>query len=213
MRIKFTALALVGALALTGCANMTQTERDTAAGAGLGAIVGGIIGHQSGHAAGGAVIGGIIGGVAGNAWSNNMERQRVEMQRATYGTGIIVTKTDDNRLKLYIPSDISFPSGRSDISPKFSRFLDRFAGSLNNYPYTSVAIVGHTDTSGSDAVNLPLSRDRAMRTRDYLINRGVGPNRFWVDGRSSYEPIASNTTPSGHAQNRRVEIYISEQAR
>ena len=213
MRIKFTILTLVAALSLAGCNNMTRTERDTATGAGFGAAAGAIIGHQSGHGAGGAVIGAIVGAAAANAWSTNMERQRVEMQRATRGTGIIVTRTNDNRLKLYIPSDISFPPGRSDISPKFSRFLDNFAASLNGYPYTSVAITGHTDASGSDEVNLPLSRDRAMRTRDYLISRGVGASRFWVNGRSSYEPIADNTTASGRARNRRVEIYVFEQAR
>ena len=213
MRNKITALALVAALTLTGCANMTQTERDTAGGAGLGAIAGAIIGHQSGRGAEGAIIGGIIGAVAGNAWSNNMEKQRVAMERAAYGTGIVVTKTDDNRLKLFIPSDISFQSGRSDISRRFARFLNRFASSLNSYPYTTVAIIGHTDASGSDAVNLPLSQDRALRTRDFLINSGVAQNRFAVDGRSSYEPIASNTTARGRAQNRRVEIYIYEQAR
>ena len=130
MRIKFTILTLVAALSLAGCNNMTRTERDTATGAGFGAAAGAIIGHQSGHGAGGAVIGAIVGAAAANAWSTNMERQRVEMQRATRGTGIIVTRTNDNRLKLYIPSDISFPPGRSDISPKFSRFLDNFAASL-----------------------------------------------------------------------------------
>lgn len=210
MRVKITALVLVASLSLAGCANMNQTERDTATGAGLGAIAGAVIGHQSGRAGEGAVIGGILGAVAGNAWSNHMERQRVDMQRAAYGTGIIVTKTDDNRLKLHIPSDISFQSGRSDISPRFARFLDRFAANLNNYPSTAVAIVGHTDSSGSDAVNLPLSRDRAMQTRDYLINQGVAPHRFAVDGRSSYEPIASNTTAEGRKRNRRVEIYVYE---
>jgi outer membrane protein OmpA-like peptidoglycan-associated protein len=213
MRNKFTVLALVASLALTGCANMTQTERDTATGAGIGAAAGAIIGHQSGHTAGGAVIGGILGAAAGHAWSSNMEQQRIAMERAVYGTGIIVTRTADNRLKLYIPSHISFRSGGAEISPSFSRILNRFAVSLNNYPYTTVAIVGHTDSTGSDAVNLSLSRDRATSTRDYLISRGVAPDRFWVDGRSSYEPVASNATANGRAKNRRVEIYISERVR
>ena len=197
MHKKIIALALVASLGLTGCANMTQHEQDTATGAGLGAIAGAIIGHQSGRGAEGAVIGGILGAAAGSAWSSHMEDQRIAMQRAAYGTGIIVTRTDDNRLKLFIPSDISFQSGRSDISPRFARFLNRFAGSLNSYPYTTVAIVGHTDSSGSDAVNLPLSRDRAMSTRDFLISRGVAPERFAVDGRSSYEPIAPKHDGAG----------------
>ena len=210
MRTKITAMILAAALALTGCANMTRTERDTASGAALGATAGAIIGHQSGNAGRGAIIGGILGAVAGNAWSNHMEQQRVAMQQAAYGTGIIVTRTDDNRLKLYIPSDISFQSGRSDISPRFARFLDRFSSSLNAYPSTAIAIVGHTDSSGSDVVNQPLSRDRAMSTRDYLINLGVRSHRFAIDGRSSYEPIASNTTAAGRKRNRRVEIYVYE---
>lgn len=213
MRKKITAILLVASLGISGCANMTQTERDTATGATLGAIAGGLIGHQSGRGAEGAIIGGIVGGVAGHAWSSRMEQQRVMMARDTRGTGIIVTRTSDNRLKLYIPSDVSFQSGRSDISPRFARVLDRFAANLNSYPYTNVAIVGHTDNTGSDATNLSLSHDRALSTRDYLIARGVAPNRFWIDGRSSYEPVAPNTTARGRAKNRRVEIYIAEQAR
>lgn len=212
MRTKFTALFLAAVLALTGCANpnMTPTEQRTATGAGIGAVAGAIIGHQSGRALEGAAIGAVVGGVGGYAWSRHMEQQRASMQQAAQGTGIVVTRTSDNRLKLDIPSDISFQSGRSDISPRFAAFLDRFAANLNTYPSTLVAIVGHTDNSGSDAVNLPLSRDRAMSTRDYLINRGVAPNRFAIDGRSSYEPIAPNTTATGRKRNRRVEIYVYE---
>ena len=208
MRTRITALILALTLALTGCANMTQTERDTAAGAVIGAGVGAAVGGGRG-----GIIGGILGAVAANAWSNHMEQQRIALQQAAYGTGIIVTKTDDNRLKLYIPSDISFRSGRSDISPRFARFLDRFSASLINYPYTGIAIVGHTDSTGSDAVNLPLSHDRAASTRDFLISRGVAPNRFAIDGRSSYEPVASNTSTAGRKRNRRVEIYVYEVAR
>lgn len=210
MRKKITALVLASALTLSGCANMTPTEQGTATGAGLGALAGAIIGHQSGNTAGGAAIGAVVGGIGGYAWSNHMEQQRMSMQRAASGTGIAVTKTDDNRLKLNIPSDISFRSGRSDISPRFAGFLDQLSTNLNSYPSTTIAIVGHTDSSGSDAINLPLSRDRAMSTRDYLVSRGVASNRFAIDGRSSYEPIANNATAAGRQRNRRVEIYIYE---
>ncbi|MBS1188075.1 MAG: hypothetical protein H6R04_2093 [Burkholderiaceae bacterium] len=210
MRTKITALILILTLTVTGCANMTQTEQDTVAGAAVGAALGAAVTRHHGR---GAIIGGVLGAVAANAWSRNMEAQRVAMERAAYGTGIVVTQTNDNRLKLYIPSDISFRSGRSDISPKFARFLDSFSASLNNYPQTSVAIIGHTDSTGSDAVNRPLSYDRAASTRDFLISRGVNPNRFLIDGRSSYEPVASNASPSGRKRNRRVEIYVYEPAR
>lgn len=213
MRIKFTALALAASLALTGCADMTPTQQGTATGAGLGAIAGAIIGHQSGHTAGGAAIGAALGGVGGYAWSSHMEQQRASMQRASQGTGIVVSRTNDNRLKMDIPSDISFQTGRSDISPRFASFLNQLSTNLNSYPSTTITIIGHTDSTGSDAINLPLSRNRAMSTRDYLISRGVAPNRFAIDGRSSYEPIADNSTAAGRQRNRRVEIYISEPAR
>src|SRR5690606_21981128 len=116
----------------------------------------------------------------------------------------------DNRLKLEIPSDISFATGRSDINANFRPILDRFATGLIDNPTATVTIIGHTDSSGSDAINNPLSMDRAARTRDYLAGRGVSPQRISVDGRGSREPIASNATPAGMAKNRRVEIYVAE---
>ncbi len=213
MRNKLTISVLAAAIALSGCADMTQTERDTAAGVGLGALIGAAIGSGGGHAGTGAAIGAVLGGVAAHTWSSNMEQQRIAMQRATHGTGVQVTQTADNRLMLYIPSDVSFRTGRADISPRFARILDRFAMSLNQNPGTFISIIGHTDSTGSDSVNLPLSRDRAYSVRDYLVSRGVAPNRFAVDGRSSYEPLVSNATPRGRARNRRVEIYVAEPAR
>lgn len=213
MRNKLTAVTLAASIALTGCANMTQTERDTAAGVGLGALAGAAIGAATGHAGHGAAIGAVLGGVTAHAWSTRMEDQRIAMQRATYGTGVQVTQTADNRLMLYVPSDVSFRSGRADISPRFARILDQFAFSLNNNPGTFITIIGHTDSSGSDAINRPLSRDRAYSVRDYLVSRGVAPNRFAVDGRGAYEPIASNASPRGRAKNRRVEIFVAEPVR
>ncbi|MEA5098662.1 MAG: OmpA family protein [Burkholderiaceae bacterium] len=213
MRNKLTVTALAAAVALSGCTNMTQTEQDTLGGAALGAIAGAAIGSASGNAGHGAIIGAVVGGTAGHIWSSRMEEQRIAMQRATHGTGVQVTQTADNRLKLYIPSDVSFQTGRADISPRFARILDRFAMSLNYNPGTFVTIIGHTDSSGSDSVNLPLSRDRAFSVRNYLVSRGVDPNRFAVEGRGSYEPLVSNATPRGRARNRRVEIFVAEPAR
>jgi len=197
---------------------MSETQRGTATGAGVGAGLGAIIGATTGggggsRAATGAALGGIAGAVAGNIWSSKMEKQKQAMEQATQGTGVQVSQTADNRLKLDIPSDISFDTNRSDIRPNFRPILDKFAASLVDNPSTTVTIVGHTDNTGSDAINNPLSVDRAARTRDYLSTRGVAPARFTIDGRGSHEPVASNETSAGRAQNRRVEIYVAEPQR
>ncbi|WLI90427.1 OmpA family protein [Massilia sp. R2A-15] len=207
--------AAIVALAASGCADMSPTQRGTAQGAGIGAGLGAILGASTGggggdRAAKGAVIGGAAGALIGNVWSKRMEQQKQQMEQATRGTGVQVSQTQDNRLKLEIPSDVSFDTGRSDIKPNFRPVLERFAGTLNENPGTTVTIIGHTDSTGSSAVNQPLSVDRAAHTRDYLTTRGVSPSRIAIDGRADREPIASNDDPSGRARNRRVEIFVAE---
>ena len=209
-------LVAVSILAMaTGCADMSATQRGTATGAGVGAGLGAIIGGTtsgggSSRATKGAVLGGAAGALIGNIWSNRMEKQKQEMEAATRGTGIQVSQTADNRLKLEIPADVSFDTGRSDIKSNFRPVLERFAQTLNDNPAASVSIIGHTDSTGGDNVNDPLSVDRAARTRDYLSQRGISPNRIMIDGRGEREPIASNDSDSGRARNRRVEIYVAE---
>jgi outer membrane protein OmpA-like peptidoglycan-associated protein len=134
------------------------------------------------------------------------------MEEATAGTGVAVTQTADNRLKLDIPSDISFAVGRADISPNFRSILDTFANGLVSNPASNVTIIGHTDSTGSDAVNNPLSLNRAASVRDYLTARGVAFNRIAIDGRGSREPLVANDTTANRAKNRRVEIYVAEPA-
>ena len=213
---------LIGTVAITfalsGCANMTDTQRGTVTGAGIGAGVGAVIGASTGdgggkRAATGAVLGGLAGGLAGNIWSKKMEEQKRTMEQATQGTGVQVTQMADNRLKLDIPSDISFDTNRADIKPNFRYILDKFAAGLVDNPSTMITIIGHTDSTGSDAINNPLSVDRASHTRDYLSVRGVGAGRISVDGRGSREPVASNDTDAGRDKNRRVEIFVAEPRR
>ena len=199
---------------LSGCANMSETDRGTAQGAGIGAVAGTLLGAAVGGrngAATGAVLGGVAGAVGGNVWSKKMQDQKAAMERATVGTGIAVSQTTDNRLKLDIPSDVSFDVGRADIKPNFVPVLGHFATSLNQNPVTTVTIIGHTDNTGSDAVNNPLSVQRANAARDYLISQGVAPNRIATDGRGSREPVADNASMQGRDKNRRVEIYVAEQ--
>ncbi|MCK9514591.1 MAG: OmpA family protein [Ottowia sp.] len=195
------------AMVASGCANMTETQRDVAVGAGLGAVAGAVIGDGKG-----AAIGAGVGAAGGYVWSRYMENKRAQMQRATAGTGVQVTQTDDNRLKLNIPSDITFDTNRSDIKPNMRPILDDFADGLYDQPGMEIYIIGHTDSTGNDAINDPLSVDRANSVRDYLIRRGVDGRSIRTEGRGSHEPIASNNTPAGRAANRRVEIYLAERA-
>jgi len=211
MRHALVLCGLSAALLAGGCADMSSTQRHTATGAGIGALGGAAVGALTGGNAGtGAVIGAGVGALGGYIWSQRMERQKQEMQAATQGTGVGVTQTADNQLRLDIPSDISFATGRADIAPSFRPILDRFAEGLRANPATEVRIVGHTDSTGSDAINDPLSLQRAASTRNYLAERGVNGARIQVAGRGSHEPVAGNDSAEGRARNRRVEIFVGE---
>ena len=202
------AAATAAALLLTGCANMSETQRNSAIGAGVGAVAGGLIGGNGT----GAVIGAGVGALGGYAWSRYMENKREQMQQATAGTGVQVSQTPDNQLKLNIPNDISFATNSAAIEPRLRPILDQFAQGLGQQPGMEVTIVGYTDSTGNDAINNPLSVARAGSVRDYLAARGVPARGIHAEGRGSRDPIASNATEAGRAQNRRVEIYLAERA-
>ena len=212
--LKSLSCAALSIAVLSGCANMSETQKGTAQGAGIGAVGGALIGAALGGSKGaatGAVLGGAAGAGGGYIWSKKMQDQKVAMEKATAGTGVAVTQTTDNRLKLDIPSDVSFDTGRSAIKPNFGPILNQFATSLNQNAVTTITIIGHTDSTGSDSINNPLSVDRAESARDYLVSRGVARSRIATDGRGAREPIADNNTQQGRDKNRRVEIYVAEQ--
>lgn len=214
MKFRQSAIVLTAtALLLAGCENMSQREKDTAKGAGIGAVggavLGGLIGGKKG-AVTGAAIGGVGGAIAGNVWSKKMEEKRLAMEQATRGTGIYVVRTADNQLKLNIPSDSGFAIGSATVQPQLRTVLDSFSNGLASEPGWMVTVVGHTDSTGSDAINEPLSVNRANGVRDYLIGRGVPPGRIATSGMGSRAPIADNGTTSGRASNRRVEIFLRE---
>jgi outer membrane protein OmpA-like peptidoglycan-associated protein len=204
-------VVLAAVVGLAACESMSERQRHTATGAGVGAATGAVVGAAASGKSGaatGAVVGGAIGAVAGNLWSKRMEDKRTEMQRATQGTGIEVARTPDNQLKVNVPSDFSFDTGRADIKPQMRPVLDQFAHGLD--PKMRVTIVGHTDNVGGDELNNRLSLDRASNVRDYLRNHGIDPSRMIVNGRGETQPVANNDTTTGRAQNRRVEIFLSE---
>ncbi len=215
MRHSILVVSIAAIFTLGGCASMSETQKGTAKGAGIGAGVGAVVGALAGGTKGaviGAGVGAAGGAIAGNVWSKKMETQKREMEAATAGTGVAVTQTEDNRLKLDIPSDISFDKGRSDIKANFRPVLDKFATSLSSNTNTKVTIIGHTDSSGTDAINNPLSVNRASSARDYLSNRGVQMSRISIEGRGSREPLVANDTEANRSKNRRVEIFVAEPA-
>ena len=215
MRNKMIVSSVLLAFVLGGCANMTETQKGTAKGAAIGAGAGAVVGAVAGKGKGaaiGAVVGAGVGAVAGNVWTKRQEEQKRKMEEATAGTGVEVTQTADNRLKLDIPSDISFAVGRADIQSNFRPILDTFATSLVSNPASNVTVIGHTDSTGSDSINNPLSINRAASVRDYLASRSVSSSRVTIDGRGSREPLVANDTSANKAKNRRVEIFVAEPA-
>jgi outer membrane protein OmpA-like peptidoglycan-associated protein len=156
------------------------------------------------------VIGGALGAVAGNLWSKRMQDRQQALAQSTAGTGVAVDRTADNRLKLNVPSDVSFDTGRADIRPQMRPVLDEIGRTID--PQLRVTVVGHTDSTGGDALNDRLSRERAEAVRDYLTARGLDPARVTVSGRGAREPVAGNDTEQGRAANRRVEIFLAEPA-
>ncbi|MDD0816145.1 OmpA family protein [Curvibacter sp. HBC28] len=205
--------ALAAATLLGACADMSENQRRTTTGAGVGALAGAVLSSATGGSAGtGAVLGAGIGALGTYIWSRHMDEQKRTMEQATQGTGVTVTQTSDNQLQLNIPSDISFDTGSAAIKPNLRPILDQFATSLRNNPRAEVRIVGHTDSTGSDAVNRPLSQDRAASTRDYLAARGVAFERIQIEGRGASQPVASNDTVEGRGRNRRVEIFVGERS-
>lgn len=203
------AVGVAATFMLGGCANMSAREKGTAKGASAGALGGALIGAVAGgNAARGALIGGIAGAVAGNLWTKRMEDKRIALERATAGTNIEVARTADNQLKVSVPSDLSFDVGSANLKPALRPVLEQFAQGLD--ATTLVRIVGHTDSTGSDAINDPLSMQRAQTVRDFLSTRGVPAHRMSVEGRGSREPVADNAAEPGRAKNRRVELFLAE---
>lgn len=206
--------ALLGAAACTTTDPYSSSPRRNNTGTGViaGAVGGAILGYltntsNSEEGRKNALIGAGIGALAGGAVGNYMDRQQRALEQELSGTGVGVAREGD-LLILRMPSDVTFGSNQSNISPGFNAVLDDVAAVLNRYDQSTVDIVGHADSDGSDEYNLGLSQRRASSVAQYLVNRGVLPARLYVEGRGESQPIASNATAAGKAQNRRVEITI-----
>jgi outer membrane protein OmpA-like peptidoglycan-associated protein len=204
--------ALLGACTTTDPYSSTPRRKNTGTGAIAGAVGGALLGYltntsNSEEGRKNALIGAGIGALGGAAVGAYMDRQQRELEAELSGSGVGVARQGDN-LVLRMPSDVTFASNQSSINPGFYATLDDVAGVLNRYDQSVVDIVGHADSDGAEDYNLNLSRQRASSVAQYLVSRNVLADRLYVDGRGESQPVATNATADGKAQNRRVEILI-----
>jgi outer membrane protein OmpA-like peptidoglycan-associated protein len=136
-----------------------------------------------------------------------MDNQESKLRARLQGTGVSVTRVGDDII-LNMPSNVTFDTDQSAIKPQFFETLNSVAIVLQEFNRTLVDVTGHTDSTGTPQHNQRLSEARAGSVAEYLIAQGNNPNRFQAIGMGQNDPIASNTTPEGRAQNRRVEIKI-----
>ena len=189
-----------------------QKVSNTAIGAGTGALVGAvgglIIGHNtSASTRKAALIGAGLGALAGGGIGLYMDNQEAKLRERLRGTGVSVTRVGDDII-LNMPSNITFATDSADLKPQFFDTLNSVAIVLNEFNRTLVDVTGHTDSTGTPQHNQRLSERRAGTVAEYLVGQGNNPSRFQVLGMGQNEPIASNSTAEGRAQNRRVEIRI-----
>jgi outer membrane protein OmpA-like peptidoglycan-associated protein len=204
-----TAGILCICMLFSGCETIRNTSsavKGGAIGTGAGAAVGAGVGKLAGNTAVGAIIGAVIGGATGAVIGNKMDKQRKELEKIEGAK--VETVNNGEAIKVTFESGILFATNSSTLNSASKTSLSKFAESLRTNPDTNVEIFGHTDITGSDAVNIPLSQQRATSVQSYLISQGVNSNRLVSSGKGSSEPVASNDNTAGRAQNRRVEIYI-----
>ncbi|MEE4378287.1 MAG: OmpA family protein [Candidatus Competibacteraceae bacterium] len=176
-----------------------------------GAVIGGLGGAAVGAIANsrkGALIGLGIGALTGGLIGNYMDQQEAKLRAQLRNTGVSVTRQGDNII-LNMPGNVTFATDSADISSNFYPVLDSVGVVLNEFQQTYVDVIGFTDNTGAADYNQKLSERRARSVADYLVSRQVVPERFVVRGMGLNNPIASNATPEGRAQNRRVEIILA----
>jgi outer membrane protein OmpA-like peptidoglycan-associated protein len=199
---------------LTLCAGIvmscSNTAKGTAIGAGAGAVLGAVVGKLAGNTAVGAAVGGAVGAGAGALIGKKMDKAKKEAQAVQNAQ--VESVTDANGLqavKVTFDSGILFATNKADLNAASKSSLTQFAGVLKNNADCDVAIYGHTDNTGNDAINNPLSVKRAQAVQSYLLGQGVSAAQIKsVEGQGSTNPVADNSTAEGRKQNRRVEVYM-----
>jgi outer membrane protein OmpA-like peptidoglycan-associated protein len=190
----------------------TKNANNTQKGAGIGAIggalIGGIIGNNTGlGTAGGALIGAAIGGGTGALIGKNMDKQAREIETALPGAQ--VERVGEGIRLVLGENAVRFDTSKSTLTATAKANLDKLVPVFNQYPDTNIQIFGYTDSTGSAEFNLRLSEQRAISVEKYLESKGLNMSRFKMVGMGIADPIASNDTPEGRSQNRRVEFAIT----
>ena len=210
------AAAAAALLSTTACTTNPETgERRVSTKGAIGGVVGAVVGYFGGDLIGGRrdrtekILGAGIGAVAGAAVGTYMDRQERKLRERTAGTGVEIDR-EGNELLLTMPAAVTFPINRYEVQPQFRATLDQVAQTLASYPSTLIDVYGHTDPSGGDAINIPLSQNRASAVASYLAGRGVQRERIATQGFGSSQPLPGNDNGSEaeRAANRRVEIRI-----
>ncbi|UVE16938.1 OmpA family protein [Pseudomonas sp. LS44] len=200
---------------LGGCAsqnpydNQPPSSNKTATYGGLGALVGAVAGAAINHdnRGKGALIGAAVAGAAGAGYGYYADKQEAELRRSMEGTGVEVQRQGDT-IQLIMPGNITFATDSANIASSFYSPLNNLANSFKQYNQNSIEVVGHTDSTGSHAHNMDLSQRRAQSVAGYLTAQGVDASRVSTRGMGPDQPVASNGTADGRAQNRRVEVTL-----
>lgn len=206
---------LAAAMALVGCTTTDDiTGERSPYRTGTGAIVGAIGGAALGTLAGGddrrnALIGAGIGALAGGAIGHYMDENERNLRQRLAGTGVGVTRVSQGQILLNFPADLTFDFNQDSVKGQFVPTLRNVASLLGEYPQTTVDVYGHADSVGSDAYNQDLSERRALNVASVLANGGVIRQRLIATGFGESRPVADNSSDTGRARNRRVEVYIS----
>lgn len=202
------AATIAVALTLAGCTDPAGNPNRSANGALIGGATGALLGNAIGGDDRSAIIGAGAGAIIGGMVGNDLDRQAAELNQQLAGSGATVNNTG-NDLRVILPGGVTFSTGSSTVYPAFLPSLRNVSASLQKYPNSTVQVVGHTDNVGTAAFNQQLSEDRARAVANVLISNGTPANRIAFLGRGFNQPVASNDTEAGRAQNRRVEIIIT----
>ena len=212
-------IAVVLVALLSGCASQNPYDNQsqqssggmskTAKYGGLGALAGAVAGAAINHdnRGKGALIGAAVAGAAGAGYGYYVDKQEEELRRSMQGTGVEVQRQGDT-IQLIMPGNITFATDSADIASSFYAPLNNLATSFRQYNQNSIEIVGHTDSTGNHAYNMGLSQRRAQSVANYLTAQGVDASRLSTRGAGPDQPVASNATAEGRAQNRRVEVTL-----
>lgn len=199
------------ALLVSGCATnpdgsyeFKRTAIGALGGAALGAGVGALVGGKT-HRGRNAAIGGLTGAVVGGGIGNYMDRQAAALKQSMPEAEVV---RDGDKVYVALPSGILFDTGKDTLKPSAKESLSKGAATLKNSE-TNIIIQGHTDSTGSDKINQPLSERRAQNVLDFLAANGVPASKMTSVGYGSSRPVVPNDTDANRALNRRVQIELS----